>query len=233
MSRLHIHQERHVVSRIAWLRAAVLGANDGVVSTASLIVGVASAGADRNAILIAGVAGLVAGAMSMAAGEFVSVSSQSDAERADLAREKEELKNDPAFELKELTAIYESRGLDHELAIKVAKQLMEKDALKAHARDELSITDLTTAKPLIGALASASSFTLGAFIPLIIVPFVTLAHMAAVVTIVALMTLAGLGALGAGAGGAPKLKAILRVTLWGAFAMAATALIGRLFGAVV
>lgn len=233
MSRLHLHEERHAVSRIGWLRAAVLGANDGIVSTASLIVGVAAASAAKEDILIAGTAGLVAGAMSMAAGEFVSVSSQADTEKADLAREAAELDNDPDFERRELAEIYVTRGLEPALATQVAEQLMAKDALAAHARDELEISSATSARPIQAALTSAATFAGGAALPLAIVP---LAHGAALIPMVAgasLIFLAGLGAIGAHVGQASKRKAVIRVAFWGAVAMAATAMIGRLFGAVV
>ena len=227
-----LHLERHLVSRIGWLRAAVLGANDGIVSTASLIVGVAATGAASGDIIVAGAAALVAGAMSMAAGEYVSVSSQSDTERADLAREAKELKDDPEFELSELTQIYVERGLEPELARQVAGQLMAKDALAAHARDELHIVAATAARPVQAAFASAATFAAGALAPLLVALLAPAPHVISSVVAAALVFLAGLGALGARAGGAVVVKAVLRVTLWGAFALAATAGVGSLFGAV-
>lgn len=225
--------EIHYVSRAGWLRAAVLGANDGILSTASLIVGIAAANADRSAVLLAGIAGLVAGAMSMAAGEYVSVSSQSDTERADLARETAELRNDPAGELEELAQIYVGRGLEPELAREVARQLSRQDALGAHSRDELGVSDLTTARPVQAAFASAASFAAGAALPLIVALLTPIALIAPVVSATALVFLALLGVIGAKAGGAEVLKAAIRVTFWGALAMALTALIGSLSGAVV
>jgi vacuolar iron transporter family protein len=233
MSRLRTHAENHNVDRIGWLRAAVLGANDGIVSTASLIVGVAAASAKPNDVLIAGVAGLVAGAMSMAAGEYVSVSSQSDTENADLARETRELADAPEAEREELARIYMSRGVDHELAIMVADQLMAKDALGAHARDELGISEISTARPVQAALTSAATFAVGAAMPLAMVLVSPVDKLVLIVTIASLGFLALLGAVGAKAGGADVMKATARVTLWGAIAMAATAGIGKLFGAVV
>lgn len=220
----------HRTTRIGWLRAAVLGANDGIVSTASLVLGVAAAGADAKAILIAGVAGLAAGASSMAAGEYVSVSSQSDTERADLAREEEELASDPAHEHAEMAAIYVKRGLDPALAAVVATQLMAHDALGAHARDELGITDTSAARPLQAALTSAATFSVGAALPLLVVLLAPMTWLAWAVAASALLFLAVLGALSAAVGGAPVLMATLRVTLWGALAMATTAGIGALFG---
>jgi VIT1/CCC1 family predicted Fe2+/Mn2+ transporter len=225
--------ERHLVQRIGWLRAAVLGANDGIVSTASLIVGVAVAAATKSEVILAGTAGLVAGAMSMAAGEYVSVSSQADTEGADLLRETTELKADPEAELNELTAIYAARGLTPELARQVAEQLTAKDALAAHARDELHMTDMTDARPVQAALTSAATFSTGASLPLLVVLVAPQAWLAPAVTIASLIFLAVLGAVGATAGGAPMTKAVLRVTFWGAVAMAITAGIGKLFGAVV
>lgn len=233
MSRLHAHPEHHLVNRIGWLRAAVLGANDGIISTASLIVGVAAAAATRNDVLIAGVAGLVAGAMSMAAGEYVSVSSQSDTEQADLARERKELADNPAFELEELAQIYMSRGVDKPLARQVAEQLMAKDALTAHARDELGISDMTTARPIQAALASAAMFSIGAAMPLLMVIVSPVNALVPIVSAASLMFLALLGALGAMAGRANILRATARVTFWGAFALMLTAGIGKLFGTVV
>lgn len=233
MSRLERHPERHRVARIGWLRAAVLGANDGLVSTASLVVGVAAAEASRGSILIAGVAGLVAGAMSMAAGEYVSVSSQSDTENADLAREAEELAADPEAEIAELAAIYAARGVEPALSQQVARQLMAKDALGAHARDELGISDFTTARPIQAAATSAVTFALGATPPLIVVLLAPLNGLMLWVSLIALIGLMGLGTLGAIAGGANVARSLMRVTFWGAIAMAATAGIGRLFGTVV
>jgi len=228
MSRLH--RENHLVSRVGWLRAAVLGANDGIVSTASLIVGVASASAASSQILVAGVAGLVAGAMSMAAGEYVSVSSQSDTERADLDRERLELATQPEQEREELTQIYVLRGLDATLAGQVADQLMAKDALAAHAHDELGISDMTTARPIQAALTSAATFSVGAAMPLLMVLVAPPSMLVMTVSIASLLFLALLGAIGAKAGGADILRATLRVTFWGAFAMALTAGIGALVG---
>jgi vacuolar iron transporter family protein len=224
------HSEVHLVERIGWLRAAVLGANDGIVSTASLIVGVAAAAATRGDILIAGVAGLVAGAMSMAAGEYVSVSSQSDTEQADLARERRELRDNPAFEEDELAQVYVSRGLDRDLAGQVARQLMAKDALGAHARDELGISEVTAARPVQAALTSAASFSVGAVMPLLMVVVAPASLLLALVSGASLVFLALLGAVGAKAGGANVLRATIRVTFWGALAMALTAGVGALFG---
>jgi len=233
MSRLHVHPESHLVARIGWLRAAVLGANDGIVSTASLIVGVAAASAASSNILIAGVAGLVAGAMSMAAGEYVSVSSQSDTERADLARERGEHANQPDFEREELAEIYVKRGLDPTLARQVAHQLMAKDALGAHAQEELGISEITTARPIQAALTSAATFAVGAAMPLLMVLVSPPSILVPVVSIASLAFLALLGAIGARAGGAGVIKATFRVTFWGAMAMALTAGIGALVGATV
>ncbi|MCA3715801.1 VIT family protein [Phenylobacterium sp.] len=233
MTRLKLHDERHRVTRVGWLRAAVLGANDGIVSTASLIVGVAAASAGRSEVLVAGVAGLVAGAMSMAAGEYVSVSSQSDTESADLARERGELSAQPEFEREELAGLYRSRGLDAETALKVADQLMAHDALGAHARDELGISEITAARPVQAAFTSAATFTAGAAAPLILAAITPAGALAAVVSAGSLAGLAILGAVGAQAGGAPPLRAAVRVTFWGALAMALTAGIGRLVGAAV
>lgn len=233
MNRLRIHPERHVVSRIGWLRAAVLGANDGIVSTGSLIVGVAASGTDRAGILVAGVAALVAGAMSMAAGEYVSVSSQADTERADLAREKGELAAQPAFERRELADIYIARGLEPDLALTVADQLMAKDALGTHARDELGISEVSTARPLQAAFTSAATFSVGAAMPLAVVAIVPRQQLILLVIAVSLLCLVVLGALGARAGGASPMRSVARVTFWGALAMALTAGIGRLFGAAV
>ena len=233
MTRLHAHPERHAVSRIGWLRAAVLGANDGIVSTGSLIVGVAASGTDRSGILVAGIAALVAGAMSMAAGEYVSVSSQADTEKADLARETAELTTQPGFERQELADIYMARGLDPDLAFKVADQLMADDALGAHARDELGISDISTARPLQAALTSAATFSAGAIMPLAVVTAAPGQQLIPLVVAVSLLCLVLLGALGAKAGGAPVMRSIVRVTFWGALAMALTAGVGGLFGAAV
>ncbi len=225
------HTERHRTNRVGWLRAAVLGANDGIVSTASLIVGVAAANAGSDSVLVAGVAGLVAGAMSMAAGEYVSVCSQADTENADLARERAELRATPDAELRELTGIYVARGLEQELARQVAEQLTAHDALAAHARDELGITEALAARPVQAALASAASFSVGAALPLGVA---VLAHghgQIVWVSGMSLVFLGGLGALAARAGGAGELLAAARVTFWGALAMAATAGVGFLFGA--
>lgn len=228
------HAERHQVHRIGWLRAAVLGANDGIVSTASLIVGVAVAASSKGEVLLAGIAGLVAGAMSMAAGEYVSVSSQADTEAADLARERAELASDPEFEHRELAAIYRKRGLEPGTADEVATQLMTHDALAAHARDELSITHITTARPVQAALTSAATFTTGAALPLAAAWLSPMGQsMIVAVSVGSLVFLAVLGAVGAKAGNAPVLKATLRVAFWGAAAMAVTAGIGRLVGASV
>jgi VIT1/CCC1 family predicted Fe2+/Mn2+ transporter len=224
------HLELHRTARIGWLRAAVLGANDGIVSTASLVAGVASAQADRQAVLVAAVAGLVAGALSMAAGEYVSVSSQSDTERADLERERAELAATPAAEEDELVGIYERRGLDPELARAVAQQLMAKDALKAHARDELGQSDATSARPLQAALASAATFAIGAALPALTAAVAPVSMLTPVVTAVSLLSLAGLGALAARAGGAPATTGAARVTFWGALAIGVTAGVGWLFG---
>lgn len=230
MSRLHIHPESHLVSRIGWLRAAVLGANDGIVSTASLIVGVAAAGSGRPEVLVAGLAGLVAGAMSMAAGEYVSVSSQSDTEQADLERERAELATQPEFEREELARIYIDRGVSPELAHQVADQLMAKDALGAHSRDELGISEITTARPIQAALTSAATFAVGAALPLVMALLLPVSMLIVGVSAASLMFLAILGAVGARAGGANVGKATLRVSFWGALAMALTAGIGAIFG---
>lgn len=233
MTRLHLHPERHLVSRIGWLRAAVLGANDGIVSTASLIIGVAAAAAKPGDIFIAGVAGLVAGAMSMAAGEYVSVSSQSDTEAAELDRERAELAGDVESEVNELAGIYVRRGVDPATADTVARQLMANDALAAHAHDELGISEMTTARPIQAALASAATFTVGAALPLSIVIFAPTSSLVAIEAVASLVFLALLGAVGARAGGAPVWAATIRVTFWGALAMALTAGIGHLVGATV
>lgn len=227
------HTERHRTHRVGWLRAAVLGANDGIVSTASLIVGVAAAESSRAGILVAGIAGLVAGAMSMAAGEYVSVSSQSDTENADLEREREELATDGVREQAELAAIYVARGLDVALADQVATQLMEKDALGAHGRDELGISDTLSARPVQAALASAATFTVGAALPLLLVVFAPASSLVWTVSGSSLLFLALLGSLAARAGGSPVLRSALRVTFWGALAMALTAGAGALFGATL
>lgn len=224
------HDERHRTQRIGWLRAAVLGANDGIVSTASLVLGVAAAGAGSQAILVAGVAGLVAGAMSMAAGEYVSVSSQADTERADLAREKGELATDPENEQGELAAIYVKRGLDPALAYTVAAQLTQHDALGAHARDELGISDVLAARPIQAALASAGTFSVGAVLPLLVVMLFPDSALMWAVSGSTLLFLALLGSLSAKAGGAPVIVAASRVTFWGALAMALTTGVGALFG---
>ena len=224
------HGERHGSSRINWLRAAVLGANDGIVSTASLLIGVAAAGADRSAVLVAGLAGLVAGAMSMAAGEYVSVSSQADTEHSDLARERKELETDVDAEHRELAAIYVGRGLDPRLASEVASQLMAKDALGAHARDELGISEFLRARPIQAALASAASFAVGAALPLATAIITPAAHVETIVAALSLGFLAVLGGIAARVGRASILKGTLRVTFWGAIAMALTAAIGSLFG---
>jgi VIT1/CCC1 family predicted Fe2+/Mn2+ transporter len=227
------HRERHLVERVGWLRAAVLGANDGIVSTASLIVGVAAGAAGRNEILLAGIAGLVAGAMSMAAGEYVSVSSQSDTEEADLGRERKELATDIESERAELAQIYVQRGLEPDLARQVALQLMARDALGAHARDELGISAATTARPIQAALTSAATFTVGAAMPLLMVLVAPATLLAPVVATASLGFLALLGAIGGHAGGAHVVRATIRVTFWGALAMALTAGIGALFGTVI
>jgi vacuolar iron transporter family protein len=233
MASLHLDSERHRTHRIGWLRAAVLGANDGIVSTASLVVGVASANASHGNVLITGVAGLVAGAMSMAAGEYVSVHSQADTEQADLSRERGELEKDSAAERLELTAVYTARGLAPELAAKVAEQLMAHDAIGAHARDELGISATLSARPVQAALASAASFAVGAALPLAITALAPEVHLIAWVSGTSLSFLAGLGVVAARVGGAGVLVSAWRVTFWGALAMAITAAVGKLFGAVV
>jgi VIT1/CCC1 family predicted Fe2+/Mn2+ transporter len=227
------HYERHRSARIGWLRAAVLGANDGIVSTASLVIGVAAANADRPAVLLAGVAGLVAGAMSMAAGEYVSVSSQSDTERADLEREKKELATDSEHEHRELAAIYVTRGVEPALARTVAEQMMAKDALGAHARDELGILEQVAARPVQAALTSAVTFAVGAALPLVVASLAPIAWLVAAVGLTSLVFLAILGGLAARTGGAPVGTGALRVTFWGALAMLATAGVGALFGTTV
>ncbi|MGV3731725.1 MAG: VIT1/CCC1 transporter family protein [Sphingopyxis sp.] len=228
-----MHEETHSVTRISWLRAAILGANDGIVSTASLIAGVAAAGASETSILITGSAGLVAGAMSMAAGEYVSVSSQGDAEKADVELEKRHLAADPAFELEELTQIYQARGLDRPLAEQVAVQLTAHNALDTHLRDELGMSAVTAARPIQAAAASAASFSVGAALPLATVLLDRGTSLPWTVSAASLVFLAILGALGAWAGQAPMLRAVVRVTFWGAFAMAATIAIGSLLGTTV
>jgi VIT1/CCC1 family predicted Fe2+/Mn2+ transporter len=227
------HREKHRADRIGWLRAAVLGANDGIVSTASLVVGVAASGASRGEVLVAGVAGLVAGAMSMAAGEYVSVSSQADTEEADLARERKELATDDAFERAELAGIYVARGVEPALARQVADQLMAKDALAAHAREELGITDLQRARPVQAAFASATTFAVGAALPLVVALLAPMAVLTVLVGAASLVSLASLGALAARAGGAPPWVGAWRVTLWSALAMAVTYAVGALFGTTV
>ncbi|KPH78338.1 MULTISPECIES: VIT1/CCC1 transporter family protein [Bosea] len=227
------HAENHLVARIGWLRAAVLGANDGIISTASLMVGVASAASSSGEVMVAGVAGLVAGAMSMAAGEYVSVSSQSDTENADLARERMELTSQPELETEELTQIYVERGVSQGLARQVAEQLMAKDALGAHAREELGITDVTTARPIQAALTSAATFSVGALLPIIAATLASPSQLVAIVSVTSLIFLAALGALGAKAGGAAILRPTIRVAFWGAFAMALTAGVGALVGKAI
>lgn len=222
------HKELHRTARIGWLRAAVLGANDGIISVSSLIVGVASSSTDRSAVLLSGIAALVAGAMSMAAGEYVSVSSQADAEAADLAAERRELHDDPQAEHAELAAIYVARGLSADLAAQVASQLSEVDALGAHARDELGLSPETQARPVQAALASAGAFTSGAIVPVIVGAALPREAIPYGVSIAAVLLLAVLGAIGAAAGGARQIGAIVRVTFWGAAALAVTAAIGRL-----
>lgn len=227
------HGESHFVTRIGWLRAAVLGANDGLLSTSSLMVGVAAAAAEPSQIILTGVAGIVAGAMSMAAGEFVSVSSQADSEKADIERERIELEADPEHERRELTAIYIRRGLPKDLAAQVVDTLSERDALEAHTRDELGITDTSTANPLQAAIASAASFLAGGLPPLITALTVQANGILVAIAVVAVASLAVLGAAGARAGGAPMLPGILRVVIWGSIAMAVTAGVGRLFHTAV
>ncbi len=227
------HRETHRTERIGWLRAAVLGANDGIVSTASLVVGIAASNASRSAVLVAGVAGLVAGAMSMAAGEYVSVSSQADTEKADLDRERKELATDVGLEQDELASIYVGRGLEPALAQQVAAQLMAHDALEAHARDELGISEHLSARPVQAAFSSAGSFAIGAALPLLTVLLVPESNLVVGVSGLSLLFLAVLGVLAARAGGAPILKSTVRVTFWGALAMALTAGVGALFGTAV
>ena len=226
------HVERHYAQRIGWLRAAVLGANDGLVSTASLVVGVAAAETARSGVLLAGVAGLAAGAMSMAAGEYVSVSSQADTERADLARERRELHETPERELQELQAIYVERGLDPDLAQRVAEQLTAGGALTAHARDELGMSEMHAARPVQAALTSALTFSVGAALPLLVAALVPAARIVLAVAASSVLLLAALGGLAARAGGARMARGALRVAFWGALAMLVTAVVGRVFGAV-
>lgn len=228
-----VHIERHRTAHIGWLRAAVLGANDGLISTSSLVVGVAAAQAERGPVLLSALAGLVAGALSMAAGEYVSVSSQADTEQADLARERGELATQPEAEHAELAGIYVSRGLSPQLAGQVATELMAHDALGAHARDELGLSELTLARPLQAALASAASFAAGAALPLLVVLLLPITAVVPATIGASLILLGALGALAARLGGAPPVRGMLRVTFWGAVAMGVTALIGRLFGTVV
>ena len=230
MARRSGHSEHYVVERLGWLRAAVLGANDGLLSTSSLIIGVASAQGTHQSVLIAGISGLTAGAMSMAAGEYVSVSSQSDSERADLKRERKELSEDRAGELRELAGIYVKRGLDRALALQVAEQLMARDALGAHARDELGISDTTAARPVQAALASAAAFSVGGALPLLMALATPNGLVVEAVSVASLVFLALLGVVGAKAAGANMLKAAVRVAFWGALAMAVTAGIGAVFG---
>lgn len=231
MVRSSTHPESHLVERVGWLRAAVLGANDGILSTASVVVGVAAASSDSSAILVAGTAALVAGAMSMAAGEYVSVSSQSDTENADLARERTELRDMPDMELEELAQIYKARGVEYNLAREVARQMMAHDALGAHARDELGITEVSTARPVQAAMTSAATFAAGAVLPLMAAVVSPPENVVIVVSAISLLSLALLGAIGARAGGAPMLRPVLRVTFWGAAAMALTGFVGAVFGA--
>lgn len=231
--RHHRHSEHHRSDRVGWLRAMVLGANDGTISVASLVVGIAAAGAGRGEILLSGVAATVAGALSMAAGEYVSVQTQADTEQADLARERQELRTDPAGELAELTEIYVQRGLERELAAQVATQLMLHDPLAAHARDELGITETLRARPVQAALASAASFMLGSLVPILSILLAPAAHIGRVTTLTALVVLVMLGSIAAWFGGAPIGRGALRMLVWGALAMGLTALVGRLFGTVV
>ncbi len=228
-----VHNKSHRSHRIGWLRAAVLGANDGIVSTASLVIGVAAAQAEHSSVMLAGVAGLFAGALSMAAGEYVSVSSQADTEKADIDLERRHLKEDPEYELHELAAIYVKRGLESKLAVEVARQMMEHDALAAHARDELGISDIMAARPTQAAVFSAVSFSIGAALPLAVAAVTDGTRLIPAVAVSSLFFLALLGAIAARAGGAPIVNGLVRVLFWGAIAMAATALVGRLFGTVV
>ena len=228
-----LHRETHLIQRIGWLRAAVLGANDGIISTASLLVGVAAGASSGSEVLLAGVAGLVAGATSMAAGEYVSVSSQADTEEADIARERRELAEQPDSELEELTRIYVHRGVEPTLARQVSQQMMAKDALSTHLRDELGFTEHIMARPIQASLTSAATFATGAALPLIAAVLAPAGRIAPVVSIVSLVCLAALGAIGARAGGAEVVRPTIRVTSWGAIAMAATAIIGALVGHAV
>lgn len=227
------HTERHLIQRVGWLRAAVLGANDGIISTASLIVGVAAASQDHQQILVAGIAGILAGSMSMAAGEFVSVSSQSDAEESDLKRERRELEENPSGELTELAQIYMKRGVEQAMAYEVARQLMAKDALAVHAREELGISEITTARPYQAAFTSALTFAAGAVLPLIVAVLSPIEHVIPSVFISSMVSLGLLGAAGAKAGGAHMGKGTFRVLFWGAIAMLLTALIGQFFNVAV
>jgi VIT1/CCC1 family predicted Fe2+/Mn2+ transporter len=224
------HNEQHLTDRVAWLRAAVLGANDGIISISSLLIGVASASSSSGNVLIAGVAGLVAGAMSMAAGEYVSVSSQEDLEKADLAREKRELEEMPERELEELANIYVQRGVERSLAVELSRQMMAKDALGTHAREELNISSLTAARPVTAAFASAAAFTLGGFVPLLPAFLVPEKYLAPVIGVLSILLLATLGTLAAKLGGAAPLKPALRLVFWGAVAMILSAAVGGLFG---
>ena len=226
------HLEDHRSHRVSWLRAAVMGANDGIVSTASLVIGVAAASASSETVLMAGIAGLVAGAMSMAAGEYVSVSSQRDAEQADIELERAHLEHDPDYETNELAEIYVERGVDAETALNVARQMMAHDALAAHARDELGFSEVTAARPILAALASAATFTCGAALPVLTAAFVPVGSIITSVAVISLISLGLLGALAANAGGASPLVGSVRVGFWGALAMWVTALVGRLFGAI-
>lgn len=230
---MHVHREAHLIDRIGWLRAAVLGANDGIISTASLMVGVAAASTSSSEVLVAGVAGLVAGAMSMAAGEYVSVSSQADTEEADMAREKHELATQPEAELAELAAIYEQRGVAPDLARQVAEQMMAKDAFEAHARDELGLASHVMARPVQAAFTSAVTFATGAALPLIVALIAPAGTAAWAVSVACLIGLAALGSVGALAGGASVWKPMIRVVFWGAVAMASTAVIGSLIGRAI
>ncbi|MFO0030992.1 MAG: VIT family protein [Cyanobacteriota bacterium] len=233
MHPIHRHYERHATHRVGWLRAMVLGANDGAISVASLVVGIAASGAARPAILLSGLAASVAGAASMAAGEFVSVQSQADTEQADLVRERQELAANPAGELDELTGIYVERGLSRDLARLVAEQLTLHDALGAHARDELGITEALRARPIQAALASAGSFCLGALFPVLVIVLSPAGQIAQVTALVALLVLTGLGALAAFAGGAPVSRGAFRMLIWGALALGLTAVVGKLVGPIV
>jgi VIT1/CCC1 family predicted Fe2+/Mn2+ transporter len=228
-----VHVERHRTERIGWLRAAVLGANDGLISTSSLVMGVAAAGPDRAAVVLAALAGMVAGSLSMAAGEYVSVSSQSDTERADLAREKQELRTQPEFEHAELAGIYRARGLDEDLARQVADQLTAHDALGAHARDELGIHELTRARPIQAALSSAAAFAVGAAPPVLFAATLPVAGLAPVIGVSSIVLLGVLGAVAAAMGGASVVRGAIRVVFWGALAMLCTSLVGRWFGATM